>query len=365
MYRSAFLTFWVLSFCLLLPAQESQIVYLSGTGSDQTVDWDFYCTGGRDSGVWTTIPVPSNWELQGFGTYNYGLDKNKSDEKGIYKHSFFVPSEWKGMVTELVFEGSMTDTEVKINGKPAGPVHRGAFYRFSYDITRLLRPGKENLLQVTVSKMSSDASVNAAERYADFWVFGGIFRPVYLRVMPAEHIERIAIDAGADGHFHADIYTQNLRKADKIQAVISPLSGHGRSFTFIADADKNAMVQTVDGVADHPDLWNPEFPNLYVVRFDLMTGDKVIHSVTRPVWLQNGRGEDSGWHICEWNKDHVQRGLPSLLLAIDRQDTEQNPQHNGCGIDEGHEHECRKDVALSPGCAFPGCMRFTRPVRSG
>ncbi len=145
MYRSAFLTFWVLSFCLLLPAQESQIVYLSGTGSDHTVDWDFYCTGGRDSGVWTTIPVPSNWELQGFGTYNYGLDKNKSDEKGIYKHSFFVPSEWKGKVTELVFEGSMTDTEVKINGKPAGPVHQGAFYRFSYDITRLLRPGKENL----------------------------------------------------------------------------------------------------------------------------------------------------------------------------------------------------------------------------
>ncbi len=140
---------------------------------------------------------------------------------------------------------------------------------------------KKIYLQVTVSKMSSDASVNAAERYADFWVFGGIFRPVYLRVMPAEHIERVAIDAGADGHFHADIYTQNLRKADKIQAVISPLSGHGRSFTFIADADKNAMVQTVDGMADHPDLWNPEFPNLYVVRFDLMSGDRVIHSVSR------------------------------------------------------------------------------------
>ena len=26
----------------------------------------------------------------------------------------------------------MTDTQVKINGKSAGPVHQGAFYRFSY-----------------------------------------------------------------------------------------------------------------------------------------------------------------------------------------------------------------------------------------
>lgn len=64
--------------CFLLFAgsawgQETQIQYLSGKGSDQTVDWQFYCTAGQNSGKWTIIPVPSNWE-QGFGTYNYGLD---------------------------------------------------------------------------------------------------------------------------------------------------------------------------------------------------------------------------------------------------------------------------------------------------
>ena len=36
-------------------------VYLSGTGSDDTVLWDFYCTAGRGSGRWAKIPVPSNW----------------------------------------------------------------------------------------------------------------------------------------------------------------------------------------------------------------------------------------------------------------------------------------------------------------
>ncbi len=146
MKKSGILTLFSLLTCLHLAAQESQIVYLSGTGSDRTVDWDFYCTGGQNSGRWTTIPVPSNWELQGFGNYNYGTDKNKADEEGLYRHRFFAPAGWKGQTIEIVFEGSMTDTKVKINGKPAGPVHQGAFYRFSYDISKWIKPGKENLL---------------------------------------------------------------------------------------------------------------------------------------------------------------------------------------------------------------------------
>src|SRR3569623_666905 len=81
-----------------LRAQETQKVFLSGTGSDHTVNWQFYCTEGRNSGKWTTIPVPSNWELQGFGKYNYGLDKDslKGREKGMYKHEFVVPASWQG-----------------------------------------------------------------------------------------------------------------------------------------------------------------------------------------------------------------------------------------------------------------------------
>src|SRR5690554_7751267 len=55
-------------------ANETQRVYLSGTGNDDTVAWEFYCTDGRRSGEWTTINVPSCWEQEGFGTYNYGVN---------------------------------------------------------------------------------------------------------------------------------------------------------------------------------------------------------------------------------------------------------------------------------------------------
>ena len=78
----------------------------------------------------------------------------------------------------------MTDTKVKVNGKLAGKIHQGAFYQFKYDITPLLKYGKSNLLEVEVSKRSENASINKAERDGDFWIFGGIFRPVFLEILP-------------------------------------------------------------------------------------------------------------------------------------------------------------------------------------
>src|SRR5829696_9384619 len=103
----------------VINAQQTEIKYLSGTGSDNTVNWQFFCTGGMNAGKWTTIPVPSCWELQGFGKYDYGFAKDsiRGKEQGLYKFEFTVPASWKAKKINIVFEGSMTDTEVKINGK--------------------------------------------------------------------------------------------------------------------------------------------------------------------------------------------------------------------------------------------------------
>ncbi len=153
-------------------------VYLSGTGPSDTKTWDFLCSEGMNSGKWSKIEVPSQWEQQGFGAYTYGrfyLDKSAkpSSEVGTYRHVFKVPKEWKGQTVKIVFEGSMTDTDVKVNGKSAGKVHQGGFTEFSYDITDLLKYGSDsNRLEVKVSKESANPSVNAAERRADWWRLG-------------------------------------------------------------------------------------------------------------------------------------------------------------------------------------------------
>jgi len=162
--------FWAVSVSALASMTEFQ--YLSGIDKDQTVTRDFFCTKGMNSGKWSTIRVPSQWEQQGFGAYNYGQGDPITNEQGLYKYHFVVPNKWKGKKIRIVFEGSMTDTEVKINGKSAGPVHQGAFYQFKYDISKLLNYEAENMLEVTVSKESADTSVNRAERRGDYWDFG-------------------------------------------------------------------------------------------------------------------------------------------------------------------------------------------------
>ena len=264
-----------------LSAQQTEKVYLSGTGSDNTKQWEFMCTGGMNANKWTKIAVPSCWELQGFGKYDYGFAKDsvRGKEKGLYKHRFNAPASWKGKVINIVFEGVMTDAEVKVNGKLAGEVHQGAFYAFKYDITKLLKYGKENLLEVTVAKHSANQSVNEAERKADFWIFGGIFRPVWLEVLPAMYIQQIKVDAKADGNFSA----------------IIPVSGVANKATVKIYSEKGEMVDEIVG-NDFSDswihfvfnkkindikTWTTENPNLYKAEFSIYNNGKIIHTVSQ------------------------------------------------------------------------------------
>lgn len=265
-----------------LQAQETQCQWLSGTDKDNTVSWQFFCTAGRRSGEWTTIQVPSNWELQGFGKYNYGLDKDsvRGKEKGLYKYAFAVPDAWKNKQVNIVFEGSMTDTEVKINGQSAGPIHQGSFYRFKYDISGLLKYGAEkNLLEVTVAKHSANDSVNWAERKCDFWIFGGIFRPVYLEALPQQHIARVAIDAKANGNFTAQVFTGGHIAAGKLVAQVYTQDGTRFGAPVSVNIPKDAASVSLQGVFASPLLWSPEFPHLYKVVFTLLQNGQPVHTL--------------------------------------------------------------------------------------
>ena len=268
-----------------LPQTERQ--YLSGHGCDDMVEWDFFCTDGRNSGKWTKIGVPSCWELQGFGTYQYGISfygkafpEGVADEKGMYKYEFEVPEKFRGQQVNLVFEASMTDTEVKVNGRKVGSKHQGAFYRFSYNVTDFLKYGKKNLLEVTVAKESENASVNLAERRADYWNFGGIFRPVFLEVKPAVNLRHIAIDAQMDGSFRANCYTNISNDGMSIRAQIKDNKGKKLTEATVpvkAGGDWTSIQLNVP----NPALWTAETPNLYKAQFSLLDKNgKVLHNET-------------------------------------------------------------------------------------
>lgn len=279
---SRFLTVVLFSLFSLSAAAQSERLYLSGTGLEDTQTWDFYCTEGRRSGVWTTIEVPSQWELQGFGAYCYGRwykegPKQPPCEKGVYRRTFDIPASWRGKAVRIVFEGVMTDTEVRVNGRAAGPVHRGGFNEFAYDISRLLRYGRQNAIEVTVSKESSDKSVNAAERKADWWIFGGIYRPVYLEARPAVHIERLALDPRADGRMRAVVHTTPLRE--------------GCTLTFALDGGQHRTAALAPGTRHEAEVawhgirtWDPEHPNLYTLTATLRDArGRVLHTLSERI----------------------------------------------------------------------------------
>ena len=265
----------------------TEIVYLSGTAYDQTIDWDFYCSDGQNSGKWTKIPVPSNWETAGFGEYTYGRwykqkGKTPSQEVGHYKTNFDAPKHWENKKIELVFEGVMTDTKVLINGQQAGAIHQGGFYRFSYDISTLVQLGSSNSLEVIVNKHSTDHTVNAAERKADWWLFGGIYRPVYLRIKPQEHIDIIKLDPTAEGKLTAVILHSPIK--EKANIICSLKSVDGKTFPERKiKLTKNTSTSTLTTQWKGIKAWTPEQPNLYNLRIAITKNNKEIHSITKRI----------------------------------------------------------------------------------
>ena len=264
---------------------ETQRQYLSGHGCDDMAQWDFQCTDGRNSGKWTKIGVPSCWELQGFGTYQYGMrfygkatPEGIADEKGLYKTEFTLPEAWQGRQILLVFEAAFTEIRVQINGRKAGAgTYQGGFTRHTIDVSdRVFFGKKKNRLEVECLKESSVPQVNLAERRADYWNFGGIWRPVFVVSKPALNIQRVALDAKHDGRFRADVFLNRALPGSSVSVDI--IDTHGtrvaQSPAVTVAGDQAKIDYSVKGIK----AWNAEQPNLYTAVFTLKDAQgKVLH----------------------------------------------------------------------------------------
>jgi hypothetical protein len=279
------------------------IQYLSGTDKDNTVPWQFSVSSGRNAGIATNIPVPSCWMLQGFGTYSYtqntgsGMTSSNA-ETGFYTNTFAVPAAWAGRKIFLVFEGAMTDTSVQINGQSVGPTHQGGFYEFRYDVTPYIVVGAStNVLSVTVRKFSADPFVQGAETgNVDYWIFGGIYRPVYLEAKPPTYIDRIAANPLANGNITMSAFLGGAANNYTVKGFVTDSNNVplGNSFSnTVALGASNVMLSAT---LPTPNPWSSEFPTLYTLTVQLLdTNNVLIHSVTnqigfRTITFTNGSG---------------------------------------------------------------------------
>jgi hypothetical protein len=286
-------------------AAETETQYLSGLGKDDPVQWQIMCDNGRNANKWSTIGVPSNWELQGFGIYTYGRVTPPGGFPRVhctYKRSFTTAVAWRDKAVLIDFEGVMTDTQVTINGQSAGLLHQGGYYAFKYEITSLLKPtGQSNEVQVDVNDESSNQSVNHAERRGDFWNYGGIFRSVYLEAVPKAFIDHLGINATAAGSLDVDVRLSDLRLAKStgppasVEMRVLDLNGKPVGKPVTAKDVALDLEAHLAGKIVNPRLWTAETPNLYQLEVRLKSGSTVIHTMRqkfgfRTVEVRPGQG---------------------------------------------------------------------------
>jgi beta-galactosidase len=266
---------------------------------------DFYKPGYNVSG-WAKIPVPSNWQMHGYGTPIYSNVKypfkkdaprvmgepNKSwtayenrNPVGSYRRTFTVPAAWKDRNTFIVFDGVESAFYVWVNGNRVG-YSQGSRLPAEFDITRYLEPG-ENIVAVEVYRWCDGSYLEDQ----DFWRLAGIFRdvtlvsraPLYIRDF---HVQTLLDDQYCDAILKLSIKLKNAgsRAAPaSVEAMLFDDSGEPVFKTLTGKADVpeqgEASVE-FEQVVKHPRKWSAEEPNLYTLLLTLKDGaGKVVEAV--------------------------------------------------------------------------------------
>lgn len=314
--------------------------------------WKFHFTGnpsGRpvgfetrsfDDSAWKEIPVPSNWQMQGYGTplYTniiYPFAKNpptvmgeppqfftnfpvaNRNQVGSYRHKFTLPESWKGRKTSIVFGGVDSAFYLWINGKKVG-YSQDSRTPAEFDITSYLHEG-ENVLAAEVYQHSDGSYLEDQ----DMFRLSGIFRDVYLYSTCTVDLSDFWIKAGlADDYqtgilsFTAKIVNHGVTETSAVAKLTltdsngSKISVPPVSVKILAGQSTEATV-AIDRIPDVKQ-WSAEVPNLYTYQIDLIDADgkSIAHYAGK-----------TGFRRSEIkNGQLLVNGQPILIKGVNRHD---------------------------------------------
>ncbi|MBO0357958.1 DUF4981 domain-containing protein [Hymenobacter sp. BT186] len=235
---------------------------------------------------WKTIAVPSNWEMQGYGTpiytnITYPFPRNqpfidgRDNPVGSYRRTFTVPATWAGREVMLNFGSISGYAVVFVNGQRVG-MSKVAKSPAEFDITKYLKPG-ENTLAVQVTRWHDGSYLEDQ----DFWRLSGLDRDVYLYSLAKETIWDFFAHADLDptyknGQFSADVTVRNFAGTAGAPArlTVEVLDAAGKTVLRQQQAVATvpaAGLQTVkvSGTVKNVRKWSAETPNLYQCRLTL------------------------------------------------------------------------------------------------
>lgn len=286
---------------------------LNGMWKFHWVSWpqarpvDFYKTT-YDVSSWKEIPVPSNWQLLGYGTpyyrnlgYTFRRDfpsvmslppKNytayeERNPVGSYRRDFEVPAEWKGRQIFLNFDGVDAGFFVWVNGEKAG-YSENSRNAAEFNITKYVKPGK-NMIAVEVYRYTTGSYLEDQ----DMWRLSGIFRNVTIWSAPQQHIRDFFIKTDLDDQYRnavvevtAKVKNYGIKpvKAAKLTATLyngsTPLPSAQASGTVPALKPGEETLVKLSFSVQNPEKWTAETPKLYTTVLTLMNGKKVAETMS-------------------------------------------------------------------------------------
>ena len=282
---------------------------LNGMWKFHWVSWpqarpvDFYKPAYDVSG-WDEIPVPSNWQLLGYGTpyyrnlgYTFKRDfpkvmstppKNftayeERNPVGSYRRDFDVPADWNGRQVFIAFDGVDAGFFLWVNGHKVGYSENSRNVA-EFDITKYINPGR-NMVAVEVYRYTTGSYVEDQ----DMWRLSGIFRNVNIWSAPVTHIRDFFIKTNLDDNY----INATMDVTAKIKNYGSKPAKASKLLVTVYDGERVvASYSPVNGVpalkpgeevpvrlsfpVENPEKWTAETPKLYTTVLTLQRGKNVI-----------------------------------------------------------------------------------------
>ena len=258
----------------------------------------------------TNVPLP--W---------HGFDEKTYEFVSIYRRRFKLPPEARGKHVFADFEGVMTASTVWINGTRLGE-YKGGYTPFSFELTPHLDFDGENVLAVDVDS-SERPDIPPFGYEIDYLTFGGIYREVALRVVPATFIENIFVRPkdvlSANPSVDVDCYVQNLEGSKDLLTIEVELLEADR--VFAKGSQKVASSSVTGETVAHMlrleklggiQLWNFDKRNLYTARVRLRHGAELLDEDSRRFGFRQAQFTDHGFEL---------NGKVIKLRGLDRHQT--------------------------------------------
>lgn len=262
---------------------------------------DFYLPT-YDVSSWKEIPVPSNWQVLGYGTpyyrnsgYTFQKDfphvmseppkeftaYEERNPVGSYRRDFEIPADWKSRETFVTFDGVDAGFFLWINGQKVG-YSVNSRNAAEFNITRYIKPGK-NIIAVEVYRYTSGSYLEDQ----DMFRLSGIFRNVTVWSAPKLHIRDFFIKTDLDDQYRdaqvevmAKVRNYGTQKSKATNLSVTLYNGSQKVNGAVAQGRVPALKSGEEATiklsykVSNPQKWTAETPKLYTSVLTLGEGGK-------------------------------------------------------------------------------------------